>query len=143
MGKWLPIKVRYADRGSGLRPAAGEGATPAGLALLFVFSIYGGYFGAGLGQIVLAVMILNGYSDYHLTNALKNAVVAAVSLLSVVLYALSGAVSWPHALIMMAGATAGGYLGGSLSKLVPQRALRVGVIVFGTLLTGYYFWSAS
>jgi uncharacterized membrane protein YfcA len=109
--------------------------------LLFVFSIYGGYFGAGLGQIILATLVLSGYDDFHITNALKNSIIAAISLLSVAVYGFSGAVSLPHAIIMMLGATVGGYLGGSVSKRVPQKALRVGVIVFGALLTIYYFVS--
>ena len=110
--------------------------------LLFGFSIYGGYFGSGLGQIILAALVLNGYDDFHVTNALKNGVIAAISLLAVIVYGFSGAVSLPHAIIMMFGATLGGYLGGSVSRRVPQNALRVAVIVFGVLLTVYSFFSA-
>jgi uncharacterized membrane protein YfcA len=122
------------------RAPAKKGAI-APMLLLFGFSIYGGYFGAGLGQIILAALVLNGYDDFHVTNALKNGVIAAISLLSVAVYGLRGAVSLPHAIIMMLGATVGGYLGGSVSKRVPQKALRIGVIVFGVLLTIYYFLS--
>ena len=111
------------------------------LLLLFVFSAYGGYFGAGLGQIILAALVLSGYDDFHVTNALKNGVIAAISLLAVAVYGFSGAVSLPHAVIMMIGATVGGYLGGAVSKRVPQNALRIGVIVFGALLTVYYLFS--
>lgn len=110
-----------------------------GLTLLFGLSLYGGYFGAGLGQIILAAMILYGYDDFHEINAIKNSVISAISLLSVAVYGLSGAVSWPHALVMMLGATIGGYMGGMVSKFVPQKALRLGVIVFGVFLTVYYF----
>lgn len=120
-------------------PARKGGFVP--LLLLFGFSIYGGYFGAGLGQIILAALVLNGYDDFHVTNALKNGVIAAISLVAVAVYGFSGAVSLPHAVIMMFGATIGGYLGGSMSKRVPQKALRSGVIVFGALLTIYYFYS--
>jgi len=109
--------------------------------LLFVFSIYGGYFGAGLGQIILAALILNGHDDFHRANALKNAVISAISLCSVLVYGLSGSVSWIPALIMMVGATIGGFFGGAVSKYVPQKALRFGVIVFGSILTVYYFVS--
>jgi uncharacterized membrane protein YfcA len=109
--------------------------------LLFGFSVYGGYFGAGLGQIMLAALILMGYTDFHEANALKNAVISAISLLSVVVYGLSGAVSWPHALVMMVGATIGGFLGGTVSKFVPQQVLRFSVIVFGVFLTSYYFYA--
>lgn len=122
-------------------PSKSTGIVP--LILLFGFSIYGGYFGAGLGQIILAALVLNGYDDFHVANALKNGIIAAISLVAVAVYGFSGAVSFPHAIIMMLGATLGGYLGGSMSKTVPQNALRVGVIVFGALLTIYYFYSMS
>ena len=107
--------------------------------LLFIFSIYGGYFGAGLGQITLAALILGGYDEFHTTNALKNVVISAISLCAVLVYGLSDAVSWHHALIMMAGAAIGGYLGGALSKYVPEKALRLWVIILGSFLTIYYF----
>lgn len=107
--------------------------------LLFIFSIYGGYFGAGLGQITLAALILGGHDDFHTTNALKNVVISAISICAVLVYGFSDAVSWHHALIMMAGATIGGYLGGSISKYVPQKALRLWVIILGGALTFYYF----
>jgi len=108
--------------------------------LLFVFAIYGGYFGAGLGQITLAALILAGHDDFHTTNALKNVVISAISLCTVFVYGFSDAVSWSHALIMMAGAAIGGYLGGRMSKYVPEKALRLSVVVVGSVLTIYYFW---
>jgi uncharacterized membrane protein YfcA len=113
--------------------------SPGPMILLFVFSIYGGYFGAGLGQITMAALILNGHDDFHTTNALKNLVISAIGICAVLIYSLSGVVSWYHALIMMAGAAIGGYLGGSISKYVPQRALRLWVIILGSVLTIYYF----
>ena len=124
-----------------IRRSDGGGNSPGAMVLLFVFSIYGGYFGAGLGQIVLAALILNGHDDFHKANALKNAVISAVGLIALVVYGLSDLVSWPHALIMMAGTTLGGYIGGAVSKHVPQNALRLSVILFGAFLTTYYFVS--
>ncbi|MEO1138646.1 MAG: TSUP family transporter [Pseudomonadota bacterium] len=129
--------IRRAVERQTLMPGNRGGLGP--LLLLFVFSIYGGYFGAGLGQIILVALILNGYHNFHVTNAQKNAVIAAISLLVVVVQGFSGAVSVPHAIIMMLGATVGGYLGGNVSKRVPEYALGIGVIVLGTLLTVYYF----
>ncbi|MEX0346755.1 MAG: sulfite exporter TauE/SafE family protein [Rhizobiaceae bacterium] len=120
------------------RDTGGRGSW-APVAILFVFSLYGGYFGAGLGQIVLAALILNGHEDFHEANALKNGVVSAISLMAVLVYVFSGAVSWPHAAIMVIGATAGGYFGATLSQAVPQYILRILVIAFGVFLTIYYF----
>ncbi len=131
--------IRHAVERRNGRPTKRGAIAP--MFLLFVFSIYGGYFGAGLGQIILATLVLSGYDDFHITNALKNSIIAAISLLSVAVYGFSGAVSLPHAIIMMLGATVGGYLGGPLIIKKPQKALRMGVIIFGALLTIYYFVS--
>ncbi len=119
------------------------GWTLAPIVLLFVFSLYGGYFGAGLGQIVLAALILCGFVDLQEANALKNAVVFAVSIMAVLIFGLSGSVSWPFAIVMMISSSIGGYFGGSLSLMVPQRVLRAGIITFGVFLTGYYFWQGA
>jgi uncharacterized membrane protein YfcA len=113
---------------------------PVAMLLMFAFSVYGGYFGAGLGQIMLAALVIAGWTDLHQANALKNASIAAISLASVVLMALSGYVHWPSALLMMVGASLGGYFGGRVSRLVPARALRYAVIAFGVFLTVRFFW---
>lgn len=109
------------------------------LLFLFVVSIYGGYFGAGLGQIVMAALILQGQKSFHLANAGKNAIISVISLISVGVYGVSGAISLPHAVIMMLGASIGGYYGGAFSKYVPEKVLRLVVISFGATLTLAYF----
>ncbi len=109
--------------------------------LLFVLSAYGGYFGAGLGQIMLAAMTLIGLTDFNQANGAKNAVLVAMSAISIVVFAFSGLVSWPHAIVMMVGTSVGGYFGGALSRVLPQSLLRWGVIVFGVFLTLYYFFT--
>ena len=109
------------------------------LVLLLSFAVYGGYFGAGLGQIALAVLILIGFENLHKANAMKNAVIASISLPASIIYIYSGEVFWPYALVMAVGATIGGFTGGKISKSIPQIYLRVFIIVLGTLLTIYYF----
>ena len=103
------------------------------LVLLLSFAVYGGYFGAGLGQIALAVLILIGFENLHKANAMKNAVIASISLPASIIYIYSGEVFWPYALVI------GGFTGGKISKSIPQIYLRVFIIVLGTLLTIYYF----
>lgn len=123
-------------------PVAGNSVLSTVL-LILGFSVYGGYFGAGIGQILLAAMILSGFEDLHEANALKNLVTFAISLVAVLIFVWSGKVHWPYALVMMASSAAGGYLGGAVSVAVPQAALRRGIIVFGGCLTLYYFVSGA
>lgn len=113
------------------------------LVLLFLFSIYGGYFGAGLGQIILAALILTGFTDLHEANALKNAVTFVSSLLAVAIFAMTSTVAWPFAITMMISSAIGGYFGGVLSLKASQRVLRIGIICFGLFLTIYYLWQGA
>ncbi|MEM6587530.1 MAG: sulfite exporter TauE/SafE family protein [Pseudomonadota bacterium] len=117
------------------------GGTRAGMVVyagLFVASIYGGYFGAGLGIILLAVAQIMGYSDFHVANVIKNWLATSFSILSIVVFGLGGLIAWPQAIAMMAGSTVGGYLGGRLAKYVNPRLLRGAVILFGLVLSGVY-----
>jgi len=120
-----------------LRSSIRTGVIPA--ILLLIFAIYGGYFGAGLGQIALAVLILIGFENLHTANAMKNAVISAISIPASIIYIVSGEVFWPYAAVMCVGTTIGGFTGGKFSKWVSPFYLRVFIIVLGALLTIYYF----
>ena len=120
--------------------SAGGDPSPVGTALLvLIFSIYGGYFGAGIGQILRAAMILIGFEDWREANALKNLVSFSISLVAVMIFVWSGTVHWAFALVMMVSSAVGGYLGGTLSVVAPQHLIRRGIIAFGCCLTLYYF----
>ena len=106
---------------------------------LFLFSIYGGYFGAGLGIILLAIIQIMGFASFHVANSLKNLMATSFTLLSVAIFGLGGIIAWPEALVMMAGSTIGGYLGGRYGRLINESYLRFGVIAFGILLSAIYF----
>ncbi len=110
-----------------------------GYLLVVLFSVYGGYFGAGLGVIMLAVLKIMGYEDFHEANVIKNLTNSVLSVLGVVIYASADLISWPEALIMMAGATLGGYASGYYSKKIPQILLMRAVITLGFCLSIYYF----
>ncbi len=114
-----------------------------GLASLFLLSVYGGYFGAGLGQIMLAALILMGEDEFHRANALKNAVIGFISLIACGVYIAGDSVHWPYAFAVMAGAALGGYAGGAAARKVPVRVLRGGVIGFGMILTVTAFLRAA
>ena len=108
-------------------------------AALFLFSIYGGYFGAGLGIILLALVQVLGYTAFHMANSIKNLLATSFTILSICIFGVGGLIAWPEALTMMIGSTAGGYLGGRYAKRVNEKILRVGVILFGLVLSGVYF----
>jgi uncharacterized membrane protein YfcA len=108
------------------------------LAMIFVLSIYGGYFGAGVGMMLLSVLNVFGYDDIHEANAVKNLLIAAFSLVAVAIYGFSSAISWPHALTLMVGAAIGGYLGGFMSRRLPERPLRLMIIAIGLALSIAY-----
>ena len=107
---------------------------------LFLSSIYGGYFGAALGVINLAILSIGGLTDLRSTNVLKNILITGVSISSVWVYVWQGAVVWPAMIALMAGSIGGGYAGGYLIRVLPPRGVRIGIITFGTAATAIYGW---
>lgn len=116
--------------------AQGRGAM---LGALFAVSVYGGYFNGGLGILLLAHLSLFGVSDLNAANGLKNVLSATLTAIAVAAYAAGGAVHWPEALLMMASAVAGGYLGARLARRVPPRALRLGIVGVGLAMAALFF----
>ena len=113
-----------------------------GRVLLFVFAIYGGYFGAGLGVILLASFTIAGYTNAHIANAMKNAAGTVIALVSIGFVASTGLVAWGAAFAMMTGATIGGWFGGHFSKRLSQPVMRALVITFGLIVAFVYLWRA-
>ena len=100
-----------------------------------LISIYGGYFGAGIGILMLASLGLSGVDDLAQASGLKNLLAAAIKGAAVVYLALGGAVVWTVAAVMALGALAGGWAGAHLAQRLPQRALRAAILVLGALMT--------
>lgn len=118
----------------------GAGARPgAAAAFEFVVAVYGGYFGAGLGVLIMAALGLLGVSDIHLANWLKNAIATVITGLAVALYIVGGAVSWPETSLALAGGLIGGYIGARLAGTLSAHWLRRGVVGVGFGLSAYYF----
>lgn len=116
--------------------------SPAGLAGQFVTSIYGGFFGAGMGIMMLAVLGLTKGGDYHRLNALKNFLAVVIAAMAIVVFASGDVVGWPQAAVMVPAAAAGGYSGVWAARRVPQAVIRAIVVVVGLVLTAYYFLTA-
>jgi uncharacterized membrane protein YfcA len=98
-------------------------------------SIYGGYFGAGVGVLLLAVLSVGTGGDYRAANVMKNLVTSLNSVAAAALFMVQGVVVWPQALAMMSGALAGGLLGSWLARSLPRELMRVMIVVVGVLLT--------
>ena len=101
--------------------------------------IYGGFFGAGMGMVTLAGLTLLGLTDIRSMNALKNLFTSLTNGIAIVVFIAAGAVSWPHALVMMAGGMVGGFAGGKLGNVLPADRARLIVTLVGAVLTVAYF----
>ena len=117
------------------KPLLGAGAIAA---LQVPISIYGGYFGGGVGILMLAAMTLYGSRNIRLMNVVKLILVGLSNTAAVVTFAAAGAVVWPQALLMMVGAVGGGYAGGRLAGVIDPRAIKGLVIVVGVVLTAAF-----
>lgn len=122
-------------------PNAGKpSATPRALAGHAVVSVYGGFFGAGMGIMMLASLAMSGHDDVHEINAIKNLLSAVIYSVTVLTFVIAGAVSWPHTIIMIVTATFGGYWGATVARKIPASILRKFIIVVGLFLTIFYFY---
>jgi uncharacterized protein len=117
------------------------GTTALFLATFFQFlvAIYGGYFGGGMGIVILAMLTAFGMADIHEMNALKIVLSTATNGIAVVIFIVSRAVYWKQALVMIAGAALGGYFGAHYSLRLPQKWVRGFVIAVGAVMTTYFF----
>jgi uncharacterized protein len=103
----------------------------ASLIYQFLVAIYGGYFGAGIGILMLAVLGFLGFTNIHRMNGLKNWGGLCINATAAITFALSDLVHWPVALIMALGAVSGGYVGARTAQRVPQQYVRRAIAVIG------------
>jgi uncharacterized membrane protein YfcA len=104
---------------------------PSVLFYQFLVAIYGGYFGAGVGILMLAALGFAGFTNIHQMNGLKNWGGLCMNAVAAVTFAFTDIVSWPVALAMAAGAMLGGYAGSRMAQRVPQLAVRRAIVVIG------------
>ena len=102
-------------------------------------TVYGGYFGAGMGIVLLALFALAGMQDIHAMNGLKSAVAALVNLSAAATFVLAGAVSWSGLGFMIPAAIVGGYLAGRAAKRLPQAVIRRVVLCLAWGLAAAFF----
>jgi uncharacterized membrane protein YfcA len=96
-----------------------------------LIGVYGGYFGAGVGILMLAALGFMGFTNIHRMNGLKNWGGFCMNLVAAAAFAFSGIVNWPVAISMSIGATAGGYVGSRTAQRLPPQYVRGVVVVIG------------
>lgn len=133
------INAFVAQRAGGRRGMAQAGAVLL-LLLLVVVSVYGGFFNAGFGILLLAFLAVAGMTDIHGMNGLKLWISSTVALIAVIRFAAEGSIDWYFGSIALVGVTLGAYVAARLAHRVPAKALRWTIIVYSFGLTGYFFW---
>ena len=111
-------------------------------AILFQFgvAIYGGYFGAGIGILMLASLGFIGLSNIHEMNTLKTILASLINLVAALWFIAAGLIHWPNAGIMTVGALAGYFLGSHYAQRIPQKRVRQIITLIGFILSGVTFY---
>jgi hypothetical protein len=110
-----------------------------GFALQLVIAMYVGYFGAGAGILVLALLALMGQKNIHTMNGMKTVIVSVANAVALVTFIVAKIVIWPQALIMIAGSLIGGYGGAHIAQRMKQIYVRRAVIAIGLAMSIYFF----
>jgi uncharacterized membrane protein YfcA len=110
------------------------------LPALLPVSVYGGYFGVGVGVLLLGVLSVGTGGDYRSANVTKNLVAGLNSATASAIFILQGRVFWAATLLMMAGTLLGGLIGARVAQIMPNAAARKLVVIVGALLTLIFAW---
>jgi uncharacterized protein len=113
----------------------------AGVCLLqFIIAIYGGFFGGGIGILMLATLALMGMTEIHMMNALKTVLASLINGVAVAMFVYYGKVLWLEAIVMIVGAILGGYGGAYYARKLSGKLVRGFVIAVGFTMTAYFFY---
>lgn len=133
---------RHAEANSGHTPGSDHRPRAlfyAGLLLALLISMYIGYFGAGVGILVLALLAFLGMEDIHAMNGVKSLLVSVVNGVALVNFILARVIVWPQAVLMLVGAMVGGYGGAYFAQKMNPQYIRYVVIVTGSAMSAYFF----
>jgi uncharacterized membrane protein YfcA len=128
------------------RKTAASTGTPSTVAIAgaivfqFGVAVYGGYFGAGIGILMLASLGLIGLTDIHQMNGLKTVLGSLINVVAALMFVAAGIVDWPRAGVMTVGALAGYLLGSHYSQRIPQVQVRRLVTAIGLIIAAVAFW---
>lgn len=131
ISKWTGIGKPHAVPSMGSRMGI--------VAFQFLIALYGGYFGAGIGILMLSALALMGISDIHRMNGIKTVLASAINGVSVILFIWFDKVNWTLAIPMVISSIIGGYVGASVARTLNKNLVRYMVVGIGLVLSGYYF----
>jgi uncharacterized membrane protein YfcA len=106
-------------------------------------AVYGGYFGAGIGILMLSLLGFLGLSNIHAANGIKNFFGFCINFVAAGYFIIKGAVVWPVALVIVCGAAFGGYAGARFAKRIGKEKARAAVVVIGLVVTAILFWQQA
>lgn len=129
------ISARF---GSTAQTAPSLGALAAATAVQFAIAVYGGFFGGGIGILILAILTLLGMKEIHSMNAIKTVLAASINGVAIITFIVAKAVFWPEAILMVAGSILGGYGGAKYAQRVNPRLVRGFVIFVGLAMSAYF-----
>jgi uncharacterized membrane protein YfcA len=123
------------------KPSEGENQlTKWRVAILACCSVYGGFFGAGMGIVILALLEFMGFKDIHRMNALKGIIAIFVNGVAVAVFLIAGIVDYKLATIMLLGAVSGGYAGSTFALKLPADRIKLIIIAISWIITVYSFY---
>ncbi len=109
----------------------------------FLVGVYGGYFGAGIGILMLSSLAFMGIASITEMNAVKNLLASTINGVTAIIFAASGVVVWKYAVVMAAAAIAGGYLGARVSRRMKAQYVRALVVTIGFAVAAYAWYKAA
>ncbi len=127
----LQEPVQRLIRTTGKAHAGSRGWLIGALLFQLCVSLYGGYFGAGIGILMLAAFGIMGFTDIHQMNGLKTFLALCINGVAALYFIWNGMVSWPHAILMAAGAVVGGIWGAGVARRIGPKGVRRIVIAVG------------
>jgi len=110
------------------------------LGFQFVIATYGGYFGGGMGIMMLAALAVAGLDDIHEMNGIKTTLAVLINGVALVAFVVSGVIAWKPGLIMVAGGILGGYGGAALARRLNPSRVRTFVVAIAWIMTAYFFY---
>ncbi len=135
---WINTKLikRWMQPGQ----AHGTGTLALSAAIQFVISVYGGYFGAGIGILMIAAWSALGFGSIHGVNGLRSLLASAVNAVALVVFLFAHTIYWQPGILMALAAIISGYLGAAYARRLPPLLVRRIVLVTAWGMTVYFFW---